>query len=228
MHLIWQVPVPAATAVRATLEVREPPQTADLYFFALQATFTEAGTDYGGGHVGLQWNRRHPGSTAANWGGYRSQQLGGSVLAGTDSILPSRPNDPNTRDYPWEPRRSYRLAIEPGSRPGWWRGSVTDLDRGETTVIRELDGGGTHLTAPLVWSEVFAPCDGPTVRVHWRDLQVAAQPERWVPVRAVRVNYQAYEAGGCTNTNAATTGSQFVQVTSMERSTANGQILSLP
>ncbi len=199
----------------------EPPQTSDLYFFALQATFHGGGVDHGGGHVGLQWNRRHPGSTAVNWGGYQSQQRGGAVLAGSESQLPSRPNDPNTRDYPWKPHRSYRLTIEQGSHPGWWQGTVEDVAAGEVAEIRELDGGGTHLTAPMVWAEVFAPCDGPPVAVRWTELQVADQSDQWHTVGEATANYQTWEDGGCTNTNSRALDRAFEQRTNTVRMTEN-------
>lgn len=227
LHLIWQVPGRAFTAIRATLDVTEPPQTQNLYFFALQATFRDGGTEHGGGHVGLQWNSRHPESTAINWGGYQSQRLGGAVLAGTESTLPSRPNDPNTRDYHWEPNHGYQLTIDRGARPGWWRGTVTDRVTGSTTVIRELDGGGTHLAAPLVWAEVFAPCDGPSVTVHWSDLAVADESGQWHSVTAAITNYQAWEAGGCTNTNSRALDRHFEQATNTVRTNPGGRSIQL-
>lgn len=227
LHLIWQTDPTAITAVRATLEVTRPPSTPDLCFFALQATFTGPDGDRGGAHVGLQWNLRHPESTAVNWGGYRTQQEGGTLLSGTESALPSRPSDPNTRDYPWKPNRPYRLAIEPGFVPGWWLGSVTDLITGEATAIRELDGGGRHLRAPMVWTEAFAPCDGPPVEVRWSDLEVAPETDHWEPVDTVQVNYQTYAAGGCTNTNIDSSGSHFTQRTGTPRISASGQLLRL-
>lgn len=218
---------PRITAARVTLEVTEPPRTSDLYFFALQATFSGAGADSGGAHVGLQWNQRHPGSTAVNWGGYHSQSSGGSVLSGTESQLPSRPDDPNTRDYEWLAHRPYRLTIEPGSEPGWWRGLLTDLSGGNTVTIRELDGGGSHLTSPMVWAEVFAPCDGPRVAVRWTDLEVAPKPGQWERVDTVDVNYQSYPAGGCTNTDARAVAGGFVQTTNTPRVTEQDRTLSL-
>jgi hypothetical protein len=221
------VPANTFTAVRATLDVTEPPRTQDLYFFALQATFRDRRADHGGGHVGLQWNRRHPGSTAVNWGGYQAQRLGGAVLAGTESTLPSRPNDPNTRDYAWKPRHGYQLTIARGSGPGWWRGTVTDLATDSTTVIRELDGGGTHLSAPLVWAEVFAPCDGPPVTVQWSGLQVADDSGQWHTVTAVTTNYQPWEAGGCTNTDSRALDQFFEQATNTVRTNPGGQSIRL-
>ena len=157
-HLHWTAPTRPARAVRATLEVVDPPRTRDLYFFALQASFTDNGSHLGGAHLGLQWNRRHPGNAAANWGGYHSQARGGGILEGTESGLPSRPGDPNTRDFPWRAGRRYRLEIGPGSSTGWWLGTITDVASGETTAIRELRGGGDGLDGVVVWCEVFASC----------------------------------------------------------------------
>ena len=224
-HLRWRAPG-HTKAVRVTLEVIEPPQTRDLYFFALQATFAGDEADSGGAHIGLQWNARHPGTTAVNWGGYRSQSSGGSVLEGTESSLPSQPNDPNTRDYAWQPHRPYRLTIEPGSDVGWWRGSVTDMQTGVTTVIRELHGGGRWLSTPMVWSEVFAPCDAPPVAVRWTNLETESARGGWQPVDLVDVNYQHYNAGGCSNTDSSVDVDGFVQRTNTGRSTPQGATLA--
>ena len=225
LHLVWEAPSPPLWAVRATIEIIKAPASPDLYFFALQATFTERGRRLGGAHVGLQWNRRHPGSTAINWGGYRAAALGGGVLAGTESALRSAREDPNTRDYSWRPRRPYRLTIEPGATAGWWRATVENLHTAESTVIRELDGGGDRLSGPMVWAEVFAPCDGPTVEVRWSGLEVATERDNWQRVDTVRANYQAYRDGGCTNTSSAPSGEGFAQITNVARVTRNGQIL---
>ena len=98
-HLGWRLPPGAGHLVAAsvTLEVLAPPAGDHLYFWALQVAFPGAGA----AHLGLQWNHRHPGFGAVNWGGYAAD---GSLLAGTESPLPSTPADPNTRDYPWQPR----------------------------------------------------------------------------------------------------------------------------
>lgn len=226
MHLFWDA-VPAAAAVRATVEVTVPPRTTDLYFFALQASFAADGTATGGGHIGLQWNSRHPNNTAANWGGYGSQAHGGAVLDGTESALASLPDDPNTRDYSWLPNRKYRLTIEPGSSPGWWRGVVTDMTTDRIVPIRELNGGGDHLQSPMVWAEVFAACDGPSVTVEWSDLEYLTQPGGWLPVDAVTVNYQDYNAGGCTNTDSVKVSGGVAQTTNTTRSTPNRSRLTL-
>ena len=225
LHLVWEDGSRPWRAVRATLEVSNPPRTNDLYFFALQATFATAGRHLGGAHVGLQWNQRHPGNTAVNWGGYRSQELGGDILEGTESALPSLPADPNTRDYPWQSHKPYRLTIAAGSEPGWWLGSVEDLTTQVVTEIRELQGGGDALVAPMVWAEVFAPCDGPAMTIRWTDLEVASSAGEWRSIEAVRVNYQSYRQGGCTNTNAAAAGGGWIQETSAPRRSPQGTVL---
>lgn len=222
MHLMWEGAPARFVAARATVTVPVAPATQDLYFFALQVSFVAGGRPVGGGHVGLQWNQRHTNGRAVNWGGYASQERGGAVLAGTESQLPSLPDDPNTRDYDWQPGRSYRLEVEPAPERGWWRGSVTDLAAGERTVIRDLGGGGDQLTSAMVWAEVFAPCDASSVTVRWRDLEIATEPGRWHSVRAVAVNYQDYTAGGCTNTNATTDGVGWSQTTAVARTTPQG------
>ena len=59
--------------------------------------------------------------------------------------------------------------MAPGGAPGRWRGEVTDLGSGAVTVVRELLCPGTALADPVVWSEVFAPCDAPGTAVRWSD-----------------------------------------------------------
>ncbi len=216
-HLWWDDRGPF-TAVEATLVVERPPATADLYFWALQVGFSTAEGSVGGAHLGLQWNARHPGSTAVNWGGYGRA---GGLLEGTPSALPSRPHDPNTRDFPWRPGVSYRLRIEPGSGPGWWRGTVTDVAAGQTTVVRELAGGGDRLTDPVQWSEVFAPCDAPSVVVAWREPRGVTPDGVRVPTR-YRIGFQAYRDGGCTNTDVAVGDDAIRQITDVTRRRRDG------
>jgi hypothetical protein len=58
-------------AASAALVVEAAPPVPDLYVWALQASFIDSAERHcGGGHVGLQWRRHHPGSRAVNWGGY--------------------------------------------------------------------------------------------------------------------------------------------------------------
>ena len=227
-HLMWMLP-PAGPLVEvaAQLEIAVAPAVERLYFWALQVSFLDGQADRGGAHVGLQWNRRHPGYGAVNWGGYRP---GGGLLEGTDSPLPSTPRDPNTRDYPWQPGRPYRLRVSatPGS-PGAWQGEVTDLTTGESTVVRHLLAGGDRLVRPMVWSEVFARCDHPSVTARWSGFEaVTAAGERVVP-RAVQVNYQARGAGGCDNTTVVVEpgGAGILQLTATGRTVTQGTVVPL-
>lgn len=226
-HLSWLLPPgEPLVEVAAVLEVLAPPAVDRLYFWALQVSFLGGGADRGAAHVGLQWNRAHPRGRAVNWGGYRP---GGGLLAGTASPLPSAPGDPNTRDYPWEPGRPYRLRVSaaPGA-PGWWQGEVTDVASGEATVVRRLDAGGDALARPVVWSEVFARCDHPSVSVRWSGLEAVTAAGRRVAARGVAVNYQRRAEGGCDNTTVVADGDGVVQVTNAERAVAAGAVIRLP
>lgn len=206
LHLHWDPPPAPTTCVSAVLEVVDPPAVRHLYFWALQASFVdERGRRIGGAHLGLQWYDRHPGGTAVNWGGYRD---GAGELDGEASPLPSAAGNPNTRDFAWVPRREYRLTID-GDGDGWWRGAVTDLVTGESTIVRRLLGGGTHLASPVVWSEVFARCDDPTVTVRWSQLDPAPF--------AMRTTYQSHVDGGCANTRSSPDGDGWLQQTNVSR-----------
>ncbi len=229
-HLIWELPAglglhPRLAEVSAVLEVVEPPKEPALRFWALQADLVDDGGVWGGGHTGLQWNRRYPGGRAVNWGGYRSPELGGQVLAGTPSSLPGFPDDPNTLSYAWEPARPYRLRVyRSPDIAGAWRAEVTDLWSGVPTVIRDLlpepgrGVSGSHLSRPIVWSEVFADCEAPSVTVRWSDLAAVDESGSSVRVDTVRVNYQPPDQGGCSNTTAlADESGGVLQVTNVPR-----------
>ncbi|HEX2700587.1 MAG TPA: hypothetical protein VHM89_10345 [Acidimicrobiales bacterium] len=225
-HLTWVLgPAPALVEVSAVLEVLVPPAVDSLYFWALQVGFADGAGDRGAAHVGLQWNARHRAGRAVNWGGYAP---GGGLLAGTASALPSTPDDPNTRDYPWQPNRPYRLRVSPSpALPGHWQGEVTDLATGEATVIRHLETGGDTLTAPVVWSEVFARCDDPSVSVRWSGLEARTVAGEQITPRGLSVNYQARAVGGCDNTTVRIDGQGVVQTTNAERTVAGGRTISL-
>ncbi len=240
-HLIWEMPAGSGsrvclTEVSAVLEVVVPPRERALYFWALQVDFLHGDRILGGGHTGLQWNKRYPAGTAVNWGGYASADLGGQVLAGTASALDGFPDDPNTLAYAWEAGHPYRLRVHRSPEiPGGWRAEVTDLGTGLATVIRDLlpepagEKSECFLTRPLVWSEVFADCDAPSVTVRWSDLRAVDEAGEIVRPKAVRVNYQSPKEGGCSNTNVLTDErGGFLQVTNTSRLVAQGARLPLP
>lgn len=225
-HLFWHLEATEPLVeVAAVLEVVRPPTVDRLYFWALQVSFLDGEADRGAAHVGLQWNRNHPGGRAVNWGGYAT---GGGLLAGSPSGLPSAPNDPNTRNYPWEPGQPYRLRVSaaPG-RPGHWRGEVTDLIAGRAAVIRDLDAGGDRLAHVVVWSEVFARCDDPQVSVRWSDLQATTIGGQRLRPAQLSVGYQAAQAGGCDNTTVIAEPLGVLQVTNAKRLVAPGSSIAL-
>jgi hypothetical protein len=230
MHLWWSLPYgELLTGVSATLEIVEPPVVDRLYFWALQVAFVKP--DGGAAHLGLQHNRRHPGATAANFGGYAPRAVGG-LLDGVESPLTSAPNDPNTRDFDWEPNRKYRLSIEriPHTvSEGFyaWRGSIEDLLTGRYTVVRILFSQGGYLRGPVVWTEAFARCEHPSVAVKWTDLEAVGERKGVIAVTAGQVNYQDHGAGGCDNTNMYLEGDGWVQRTNTERTVPTGTILSV-
>jgi hypothetical protein len=230
MHLWWSLPYgELITSVSATLEILEPPALDRLYFWALQAAFVKP--DGGGAHLGIQHNRRHPLSTAVNFGGYAPRSVGG-LLQGIESPLPSTPSDENTRDYEWVPNRMYRLLIErvPGDAPeGFhaWRGSIEDLHTGRFSVVRVLFSRGKFLRGPVVWTESFARCEHPSVAVRWTDLEAVGERRGAMSIESCQVNYQAYDAGGCDNTNQTVDGGGWVQRTNTERTVPTGAMLAI-
>ena len=228
LHLWWDLPG-AFREVAVTLEVLLPPAVPRLYFWALQVSFTDGRRVAGAAHLGLQSHPGHPGGTAVNWGGYRS---GGGELDGSPSSLPSALDNPNTRDYDWKPGRAYRLRVTPAGEAGW-RGAVTDLATGRETVVRDLlpPAPAPALSAPVVWSEVFARCDHPSTVVEWRDLEAVTTEGRRVRPVAVRVGYQRSAEGGCDNTTALAdpdgAGVGVRQVTATARVVPPGTVLRL-
>jgi hypothetical protein len=204
-----------------TLTVLEPPVTPELYFWALQVAFLEGDQRAGAGHLGLQHHPQYPGSKAANWGGYDQN---GSELAGR-LFLPSSLGNPNTCDFDWTAGTSYRLRVEPAPLSGW-RGSITDLSTNSEVALRDLDGRGSALASPMVWSEVFADCGSPSTAVRWNDPTVETMSGRLIQVSSARVNYQSEMDGGCSNTTVAGFDSGVIQRTATQRVVPTGAIVS--
>jgi hypothetical protein len=227
-HLGWVDTLPAH-AVSVTLEILEPPRVPRLYFWALQADMAGSAGRAGGAHLGLQWHVGHPGSTAVNWGGYRSD---GVELDGSASVLPSATGNPNTRNLDWSPGRPYRLMVhrvDEAAPDGLvaWRGTVVDLSSGLVTDVRDLYLPGDRIIAATMWSEVFAACDDPSVAVRWSDPTVHADRGD-VAVTRVAVNYQTHQAGGCANTDSSVDPRGLVQRTTTARLTPQGTQLAVP
>jgi hypothetical protein len=221
-HLGWHLPAGAGHIVEAavTLEVTHAPVVDHLYFWALQVSFPGAGA----AHLGLQWNAAFPGFGAVNWGGYA---VDGSLLPGAQSPLPSTPGDPNTRDYPWEPQHPYRLRVRRAG-DGVWRGEIIDTSTEIGTTVRDLTAASPFLSEVLVWSEVFARCDDPSVTVRWSDFEVMSEPGDRVVPTALVANYQSHAAGGCANTTSMLDDQGGVsQITNTERTTPQGAALPL-
>ena len=233
-HLTWEAPPVPLRSVEVTIEVTESPSVESLYFWALQVNFERGGGRVGGAHFGLQYHPAYPGGGAVNWGGYADA---GGELTGSVSELPSALDNINTRTFPWQPHRPYRYRVAPspgqdGDGPiGRWQGSITDLETGAETVVRDLWIEADHLTGPMVWSEVFADCDAPTSAVRWSEPTVTTVDGRRFEIDAVRLNYQTDGDGGCANTDTSVDRSGprpgFLQRTSTDRRHPTGSRLTL-
>ncbi len=226
-HLWWDLPFgERLTSASVTLEITRRPDLDRLVFFALQVAFVKPGG--GGAHLGLQHHPGFPGRSAVNWGGYEPD---GKILRGSTSTLPSNQDDVATRDFPWRPGVPYRLEIVRGGTrsDGFfvWRGTVTDLETGRFTHVRDLYSAGEYLRGPVVWVESFAPCDAPRTEARWSDAAVTMEDGSVLPVTAMRVDYQPHAAGGCTNTNTVVKGEHFIQRTGQLRTTKSGTTISI-
>ena len=130
-----------------------------------------------------------------NFGGYGPAEGGTRMLEGTTSELPGRRNQPNTREFAWQLGHRYRLVIAPapGAPEGIraWRGTVDDIDGGGVQVVRDLYTRGEYLHSPMVWSEVFARCEHPSVVVRWSDLRATAASGEELRPQTVRVELPA-------------------------------------
>ncbi|MDH3296019.1 MAG: hypothetical protein OER95_17010 [Acidimicrobiia bacterium] len=226
MHLFWEVPPAPLVEVSADLKVVDQPVVDKLYFWALQVNFVGRGADRGGAHTGLQYHPAYPGGRAVNWGGYHPGGRG--ELDGSISELPSALDNVNTRDYHWRSGRPYRLRVfSPDA--GRWRATVTDTTTGAETVIRDLHVDAEHLVRPMVWSEVFADCDHPSVTIRWSNLNATLASGGTVTALSVRTNYQSHGDGGCANTTSSVDpdGRGFLQQTNTARVVGGGTILTL-
>jgi hypothetical protein len=226
-HLFWELARhEPLREVSATFELLDEPARDALFFWALQAGFADAGGAHGGAHFGFQWNPPYPDKRAVCWGGYASV---GGELRGGPTTFPSIDGNPNVCIYRWTTgqRWTWRIRLvtdETATAPAGqstWRAELDDPNSGETVAIRDLWCRGDRLVDPMVWSEVFAHCDDPCVRVRWSDFAARSAADTVAP-RAIAVNYQSYADGGCTNTDVYDDGIGIVQSTNTARMTAQG------
>lgn len=229
LHLRWDARG-AWSSVSVDLTVEIPPTVPRLYFWALQADFTDPrGRAVAGAHLGLQWHPAHPHGRAVNWGGYRT---GGGELDGSVSPLASATVNPNTRDHRWEPGRPYRLTIaraDDTPAPAGtiaWRASVTDSDRGATTVVRDLFVPAERICSVVMWSEVFARCDDPATQVLWSHPELVDTGGTTTSPQRAAVNYQSHADGGCANTCSWSTDDGLRQRTNTARTVPQGAVLA--
>jgi hypothetical protein len=189
-HLWWKG-VPAnepIVACSVVLEVLERPTVATLYFWALQASFLDtSGRSYGAAHTGLQWNPRHSGGRAVNWGGYAQAADVTSILEGSDSALPGIPGDRNTRTFAWRDGVPYRFTIHRGTTG--WASTVTDLITGSEVTVRELYAGGDRLGGFVMWSELFCRGDDPPTSVRWSEPEARTASGRTVRPEQLQVTF---------------------------------------
>lgn len=220
------MPPPPFVEVSAVCEVLVAPDVNALYFWALQVGFHDGRRDRGAAHTGLQWHGRRHDERAVNWGGYRAAVDGGGELSGSVSPLARLDQNGNTVAYPWEPGRPYRFTVRRGDEG--WASVVTDLTTGDAAVIRELIAPGDHLVSPVVWSEVFAGCDDPSVTVRWTGLEARTATGEVLRPRAVAVSYQDAASHGCENTDAVADAQGILQVTNRARRTEPGAVVAVP
>ena len=225
-HLWWQGIDGGAPLVdvAATIQVLRQPTSDRLYFWALQTSFLSEDGAHGAAHIGLQWNPRHPGNKAVNWGGYADVSDVRSILDGTPSSLPSTPTDPNTRDFPWQEGVSYRLRVR--RVDDGWEGSITDLSTGETFVIRDLLAVGDRLGSFVVWAEVFAACNHSQTVVQWSDFEARTEGGDVRSPASVRVTFPA--GGDCPNTDVVMSQMGLLQITNTVRTARDAAVLPVP
>jgi hypothetical protein len=225
-HLWWQGIDGGAPLVEvaATIEVLRQPATDRLYFWALQTSFISDRGTHGAAHIGLQWNPRHPGNKAVNWGGYADVADVRSILDGTPSPLPSTPSDPNTRDYPWQEGVAYRLRVSRSA--SGWQGSITDLASGTTSVIRDLAAPGDRLGGFVVWAEIFAACNHPQTVVQWSDFEAVSAAGDVRRPASVRLTFPT--GGDCVNTDVVMSQLGLLQITNTVRTARDAAVLPVP
>jgi hypothetical protein len=225
-HLWWQEIENGEpfTEASATLEILQAPSVDRLYFWAFQVSFLEGEHSTGSAHIGLQWNPKHPNNRAVNWGGYSNVADVTSILEGTTSPLPSAPNDPNTRDFPWQENTPYRFRVSRAY--DGWRGDVTNVSTGRVEHVRTLRASGSRLNGFVVWAEVFAGCKDPRSMARWSDFEAKTASGQVKRPATVRTSFP--NGGDCPNTDVLVDGAGLVLLTNARRTAPSGGVLPVP
>ena len=220
-HLHW-LGLPSERLVEASveLEVVAGPAVPHLYFWALQASFADGRRRLGGAHLGLQWHAAAPRPHRGELGRVRRRRAASST--GSESPLPSATGNPNTRDFCVVPRvgpTASRSAPADSPVPGVVRSTASACVSWPPVVGELVD--------LMVWSEVFARCDDPSVVVRWRNFAAVTPDGREVRPDRLQVTYQSAADGGCDNTSVAVEGGAAEQVTAVSRQVPSGTVLPL-
>jgi hypothetical protein len=206
-------------SLAATIEVLAVPDDAHLRFWALQASFVDGrGRRLGGAHTGLQWYAKAPGNTAVNWGGYADPPKSG-ILDGTGSQFGSLPGEEHTFAYPWQVGRPERFEIAKGPGGGWGAWVSGQL-------IRELHVGGDRLSDPVVWAELFSPCDAGESAVRWSAFE--ATLANGEVVRPTHGSLTFPGGGNCPNTDIQLDDTGVVLMSGVTRRRREHEMLQLP
>ena len=72
--------------------------------------------------------------------------------------------------------------------------------------MRDLYVPGDRISGVVMWSEVFARCDDPSVAVRWSDPSATTIDGDVVHPDRVSTNYQTHVDGGCANTDSSPDG----------------------
>ena len=144
------------------------------------------------------------------------------VIRATTTAVTAVDGNANTRLFAWEPGVAHRLRVHRSPTGYGWRASVDEV------VVRDLFAGGEHVTGLMVWSEVFAACDDPSVVVRWSRFAAVDEAGTAVVPSAVAVTYQAFGDGGCTNTDVSADDVGVRQVTGVPRRAPHGTVFQLP
>lgn len=226
-YLWWDLPYgERLNEISVTLDVQRRPEVDRLVTFAVQAAFVKPSG--GSCHFGLQHQPEVDGRNAVLWNGYDAK---GSLLEVRGDQQSSPANEDGSRAFEWSQGTPYRFTVERGEEEEDgrypWKGSITDLNSGESHIVCEILNSSPHLRAPVMYVESYSPCDGPGFEARWSNAVAVSTDGGVRTVQSMRVDYQPHAAGGCTNTNSTVEQGAFVQRVGQMRSTKPGSTIRL-